>query len=201
MFLEKSLVRGRKNGWIEVISGSMFSGKTEELIRRLRRAKYANQKVEIFKPRIENRYSENEVVSHDARAIMSTPVESSANILLMVSDVEVVGIDEAQFFDDGLVDVCNKLANDGIRVIVAGLDMDYLGIPFGPVPRLMSIAEYVTKVHAICMRCGNLASYSHRLSNNDKRVLLGEKDAYEPLCRECFVEDQKKKQDKIIHDS
>lgn len=201
MFLEKSLVRGRKNGWIEVISGSMFSGKTEELIRRLRRAKYANQKVEIFKPRIENRYSENEVVSHDARAIMSTPVESSANILLMVSDVEVVGIDEAQFFDDGLVDVCNKLANDGIRVIVAGLDMDYLGIPFGPVPRLMSIAEYVTKVHAICMRCGNLASYSHRLSNNDKRVLLGEKDTYEPLCRECFVEDQKKKQDKIIHDS
>lgn len=193
MFLEKSLVRGRKNGWIEVISGSMFSGKTEELIRRLRRAKYANQKVEIFKPRIENRYSENEVVSHDARAIMSTPVESSANILLMVSDVEVVGIDEAQFFDDGLVDVCNKLANDGIRVIVAGLDMDYLGIPFGPVPRLMSIAEYVTKVHAICMRCGNLASYSHRLSNNDKRVLLGEKDTYEPLCRECFVEDQKKK--------
>ena len=193
MFLEKSLVRGRKHGWIEVIAGSMFSGKTEELIRRLRRAKYANQKVEIFKPRIETRYSEKEVVSHDARAIMSTPVESSANILLLVSDVEVVGIDEAQFFDEGLVEVCNKLANDGIRVIVAGLDMDYLGVPFGPVPKLMSIAEYVTKVHAICMRCGNLASYSHRLSNNDKRVLLGEKDAYEPLCRECFVEDRNKK--------
>lgn len=193
MFLEKSLVRGRKHGWIEVIAGSMFSGKTEELIRRLRRAKYANQKVEIFKPRIETRYSENEVVSHDARTIMSTPVESSANILLLVSDVEVVGIDEAQFFDEGLVEVCNKLANDGIRVIVAGLDMDYLGVPFGPVPKLMSIAEYVTKVHAICMRCGNLASYSHRLSNNDKRVLLGEKDAYEPLCRECFVEDRNKK--------
>lgn len=193
MFLEKSLVRGRKHGWIEVIAGSMFSGKTEELIRRLRRAKYANQKVEIFKPRIETRYSEKEVVSHDARAIMSTPVESSANILLLVSDVEVVGIDEAQFFDEGLVEVCNKLADDGIRVIVAGLDMDYLGVPFGPVPKLMSIAEYVTKVHAICMRCGNLASYSHRLSNNDKRVLLGEKDAYEPLCRECFVEDRNKK--------
>ncbi len=193
MFLEKSLLRGRKHGWIEVIAGSMFSGKTEELIRRLRRAKYANQKVEIFKPRIETRYSENEVVSHDARAIMSTPVESSANILLLVSDIEVVGIDEAQFFDEGLVEVCNKLANDGIRVIVAGLDMDYLGVPFGPVPKLMSIAEYVTKVHAICMRCGNLASYSHRLSSNDKRVLLGEKDAYEPLCRECFVEDKKQK--------
>ncbi|MEA1898137.1 MAG: thymidine kinase [Bacteroidota bacterium] len=194
MFLEKSLVRGRKHGWIEVIAGSMFSGKTEELIRRLRRAKYANQKVEIFKPQIETRYSEKEVISHDSRAIMSTPVESSANILLLVSDVEVVGIDEAQFFDKGLVEVCNKLANDGIRVIVAGLDMDYLGVPFGPVPKLMSIAEYVTKVHAICMRCGNLASYSHRLSNNDKRVLLGEKDAYEPLCRECFVEDQNKKE-------
>ncbi len=193
MFLEKSLVKGRKHGWIEVIAGSMFSGKTEELIRRLRRAKYANQKVEIFKPQIETRYSEKEVVSHDARAIMSTPVESSANILLLVSDVEVVGIDEAQFFDKGLVEVCNKLADDGIRVIVAGLDMDYLGVPFGPVPKLMSIAEYVTKVHAICMRCGNLASYSHRLSNNDKRVLLGEKDAYEPLCRECFVEDRNKK--------
>ncbi len=192
MFLEKSLVRGRKHGWIEVIAGSMFSGKTEELIRRLKRANYANQKVEIFKPRIENRYSEKEVVSHDARAIMSTPVESSANILLLVSDVEVVGIDEAQFFDEGLVEVCNKLANDGIRVIVAGLDMDYLGIPFGPVPELMAIAEYVTKVHAICMRCGNLASYSHRLSNDDKRVLLGEKDTYEPLCRECFVEDKNK---------
>jgi len=196
MFLEKSLVRGRKHGWIEVIAGSMFSGKTEELIRRLRRAKYANQKVVIFKPRIENRYSENEVVSHDARAIMSTPVESSANILLLVSDVEVVGIDEVQFFDDGLVEVCNKLANDGIRVIVAGLDMDYLGIPFGPMPNLMSIAEYVTKVHAICMRCGNLASYSHRLSNDNKRVLLGEKDSYEPLCRECFVEDQEQKNKK-----
>ncbi len=190
MFLEKSHVGGRKHGWIEVIAGSMFSGKTEELIRRMRRAKIANQKVEIFKPQIENRYSDVEVVSHDARAIMSTPVETSANILLMCSDVDVVGIDEAQFFDDGLIDVCNKLANSGVRVIVAGLDMDYLGVPFGPVPQLMAIAEYVTKVHAICVRCGNLASYSYRLTNDDKRVLLGEKEAYQPLCRECYVKEQ-----------
>ncbi len=186
MFLERSLVEGKKRGSVEVIAGSMFSGKTEELIRRLRRAKYANQKVEIFKPMMEKRYSEKAVVSHDARSISSTPVETAANILLMVSDVDVVGIDEAQFFDNGLIEVCNKLADNGVRVIVAGLDMDYLGVPFGPVPSLMAIAECVTKVHAICMQCGNLASYSHRITQDDRRVLLGEKDAYQPLCRECY---------------
>ena len=165
----------------------MFSGKTEELIRRLKRARIARQKVEIFKPRIEVRYSEEEVVSHDENAIQSTPVDSSANILLLASDVEVVGIDEAQFFDDGLVDVCNKLANKGIRVIVAGLDMDFKGVPFGPIPRLLSIAEYVTKVHAICVKCGNLAHYTHRLSEDDKLIVLGETDIYEPLCRICYA--------------
>ena len=165
----------------------MFSGKTEELIRRLKRARIARQKVEIFKPRIEVRYSEEEVVSHDENAILSTPVDSSANILLLASDVEVVGIDEAQFFDDGLVDVCNKLANKGIRVIVAGLDMDFKGVPFGPIPRLLSIAEYVTKVHAICVKCGNLAHYTHRLSEDDKLIVLGETDIYEPLCRICYA--------------
>lgn len=164
----------------------MFSGKTEELIRRLKRARIARQKVEIFKPRIEVRYSVEQVVSHDDNAIHSTPVDSSANIILLASGVEVVGIDEAQFFDDGLVDVCNQLANSGIRVIIAGLDMDYRGLPFGPMPRLMSIAEYVTKVHAICVRCGNLANYTHRLSEDDKLILLGETDIYEPLCRVCF---------------
>jgi len=164
----------------------MFSGKTEELIRRLKRAKIARQKVEIFKPRIEVRYSEEEVVSHDSNAIHSTPVDSASNILLLANEVEVVGIDEAQFFDDGLVSVCNQLANSGIRVIVAGLDMDYRGIPFGPMPKLLSIAEYVTKVHAICVRCGTLANHTHRLSEDDKLVVLGETDIYEPLCRECY---------------
>ncbi len=175
-----------QKGWIEVIVGSMFSGKTEELIRRLNRAKIAKQSVEIFKPAIDVRYSEEEVVSHNSNAILSTPVENSSNILLLANGVEVVGIDEAQFFDDGLVAVCNQLANDGIRVVVAGLDMDFSGKPFGVIPDLLATAEYVTKVHAICMRCGNLAQYSHRLSSNTDTVLLGEKDRYEPLCRECY---------------
>jgi thymidine kinase len=187
MFLENTVNKSRGQGWIEVITGSMFSGKTEELIRRLKRARIARQKVEIFKPRIEVRYSEVEVVSHDENAILSTPVDSASNILLLVSEVEVVGIDEAQFFDDALVGVCNQLAQDGIRVIVAGLDMDYRGNPFGPIPKLLSIAEYVTKVHAICVRCGALAHYTHRLSEDDKLIVLGETDIYEPLCRACYT--------------
>lgn len=186
MFLENDISSAGSRGWIEVVAGSMFSGKTEELIRRLNRAKIARQKVEIFKPKVDTRYSDDEVVSHNANAIRSTPVETAANILLLSSDVEVVGIDEAQFFDDGLAEVCNELANQGIRVIVAGLDMDFQGKPFGPIPALMATAEYVTKVHAVCMQCGNLAQYSHRLSDTDKLVLLGEKDAYEPLCRVCY---------------
>jgi len=190
MFLENTTGRSREQGWIEVITGSMFSGKTEELIRRLKRARIARQQVEIFKPRIEVRYSEEEVVSHDENVIHSTPVDSSANILLLASGVEVVGIDEAQFFDDGLVEVCNQLANSGIRVIVAGLDMDYKGVPFGPIPGLMSIAEYVSKVHAICVKCGNLANYTHRLSEDDKLIVLGETDIYEPLCRICYAKDK-----------
>jgi thymidine kinase len=182
MFLEST----KKSGWIEVITGSMFSGKTEELIRRLKRAQFANQRVEIFKPQIDVRYSDEEVVSHDANAIRSTPVSSSSNILLLTGDVDVIGIDEAQFFDEYLVAVCTQLAGRGVRVIAAGLDMDYTGKPFGVMPQLMAVAEYVTKVHAICMRCGDLAHNSHRLSNNDKLVVLGEKDTYEPLCRHCF---------------
>ncbi len=177
-----------RRGSIEVICGSMFSGKTEELIRRMRRAQFARQKVEIFKPAIDTRYSDIEVVSHDKKAIASTPVDSSGNILLLADDVEVVGIDEAQFFDDGLVDVCSELANRGIRVIIAGLDMDYRGKPFGPMPALMAIAEDVYKVHAICARCGSLAYVSHRLIESDKRVLLGETAEYEPICRRCFNE-------------
>lgn len=173
-------------GRIEVICGSMFSGKTEELIRRLRRAKFARQKVEIFKPAIDIRYSEEDVVSHDQNHILSTPLDSSASILLLSSDIDVVGIDEAQFFDIGLVDVCNELANRGVRVIIAGLDMDFKGIPFGPMPALCAIADDVTKVHAICVKCGNLAYVSHRLVDNDRRVLLGETQEYEPLCRECY---------------
>ncbi len=192
MFLEKSKDNRSPRGWIEVISGSMFSGKTEELIRRLKRAKIARQKVEIFKPQIDVRYSVEEVVSHDSNSIRSTPVSSSRNIPLMVSDVDVVGIDEAQFFDLGLVEVCNQLASQGIRVIVAGLDMDFRGKPFGPIPALLACAEYVTKVHAICMKCGNLAQYSHRISDSEKLVVLGEKDSYEPLCRECYNEIFKK---------
>jgi len=187
MFLENTAGSSSGQGWIEVITGSMFSGKTEELIRRLRRARIARQKVEIFKPKIEVRYSVEEVVSHDENTIHSTPVDSSANILLLASGVEVVGIDEAQFFDEGLIDVCNHLANNGIRVIVAGLDMDYKGIPFGPMPGLLSIAEYVTKVHAICVRCGALANFTHRLSEDDQLIVLGETDIYEPLCRVCYA--------------
>ena len=173
-------------GRIEVICGSMFSGKTEELIRRMRRASFAKQRVEIFKPAIDTRYSEENVVSHDQHAIQSTPVDSSSSILLLSSDAEVVGIDEAQFFDDGLVKVCNELANKGVRVIIAGLDMDFQGRPFGPIHELCAIADEVTKVHAICVKCGALAYISHRLVQNDKRVLLGEKLTYEPLCRECY---------------
>ena len=173
-------------GRIEVVCGSMFSGKTEELIRRMKRAEFAKQKVEIFKPSLDTRYSQEDVVSHDQNAIHSTPIDSSGAILLLASDIEVVGIDEAQFFDEGLVEVCNHLANNGVRVIVAGLDMDYKGVPFGPIPALCAIADEVTKVHAICVKCGSLAYVSHRLINNDRRVLLGEKDEYEPLCRECY---------------
>ena len=173
-------------GRIEVVCGSMFSGKTEELIRRMKRAKFAKQRVEIFKPRIDTRYSDVDVVSHDQNAIKSTPVESSSTILLLASDIDVVGIDEAQFLDDGLVDVCNELAYRGIRVIIAGLDMDFKGVPFGPMPALCAIADDVTKVHAICVKCGNLAYVSHRLVANDKRVLLGETSEYEPLCRDCY---------------
>lgn len=184
MFLENV----SRKGYIEVICGSMFSGKTEELIRRLKRAKFANQRVEIFKPKLDVRYSAEDVVSHDSNAIRSTPVDSSGNILLMAADVDVVGIDEAQFFDHNLVDVCRQLADNGVRVIVAGLDMDYRGVPFGPMPALMATAEYVTKVHAICVRCGNLAHHSHRLTADNQLVMLGEKDTYQPICRHCFRE-------------
>ena len=173
-------------GRIEVVCGSMFSGKTEELIRRMKRAKFAKQRVEIFKPSIDTRYSDNDVVSHDQNVIPSTPVDHSSSILLLSSDIDVVGIDEAQFLDMGLVDVCNELANRGVRVIIAGLDMDFRGVPFGPMPALCAIADDVTKVHAICVKCGNLAYVSHRLVENDKRVLLGETQEYEPLCRECY---------------
>lgn len=173
-------------GRIEVICGSMFSGKTEELIRRMKRAKFARQSVEIFKPAVDVRYSEEDVVSHEGNSIPSTPVESSASILLFGSDTEVVGIDEAQFFDDNLVDVCNQLANRGTRVIVAGLDLDFKGIPFGPMPALCAVADEVTKVHAICVHCGALAYVSHRTVDEDRRVLLGEQTVYEPLCRNCY---------------
>jgi len=168
------------------VCGSMFSGKTEELIRRLKRAKFAKQKVEIFKPSIDVRYSEQDVVSHDQNSIPSTPIDSSSSILLLAGDNDVIGIDEAQFLDNGLVDVCNQLAYRGIRVIIAGLDMDFKGVPFGPIPALCAIADEVTKVHAICVKCGSLAYISHRLVNSDKRVLLGETQEYEPLCRECY---------------
>ncbi len=186
MFLENTVNHKEQFGWIEVICGSMFSGKTEELIRRLKRAKIAQQKVEIFKPQVDTRYNEEMVVSHDANEIRSTPVPAAANIRLLADGCDVVGIDEAQFFDDEIVTVCNDLANKGVRVVVAGLDMDFKGNPFGPMPALMATAEYVTKVHAICTRTGNLANYSFRKSNNDKLVLLGETDAYEPLSRAAF---------------
>ena len=192
MFLENLNQAEPPRGHIEVICGSMFSGKTEELIRRLKRAKIARQKVEIFKPKVDTRYHAENVVSHDANFINSTPVDSSSQILLMATDVEVVGIDEAQFFDEELPAVCQSLANRGVRVIVAGLDMDYLGQPFGPIPVLVAQAEYVTKVHAICILCGGLANHSHRTVDNSSRILVGEQDAYLPLCRACFNQELKK---------
>jgi len=192
MFLENSTNNKQEAGWIEVVCGSMFSGKTEELIRRLKRAKIAKMKVEIFKPAVDTRYDEVKVVSHDKNEITSTPVQTSSNILLLANDVEVIGIDEAQFFDEELPEVCNELANRGIRVIVAGLDMDFQGKPFGPIPQILATAEYVTKVHAICMRCGKLAHISHRTVHNDKLVMLGETESYEPLCRTCYEKSKKK---------
>jgi thymidine kinase len=185
MFLEPHF-KGQRNGWIEVVCGCMFSGKTEELIRRLKRAKIAAQKVEIFKPSIDVRYDEISVVSHDTNAIMATPVDHSSKILKVSADTTVVGIDEAQFFDADLVENCQILAERGIRVIIAGLDMDYKGKPFGPMPNLLAVAEYVTKVHAICVHCGNLATHSYRLAQGDEVVLLGEKEQYEPRCRTCY---------------
>src|SRR5690554_2471750 len=186
MFLENTVNQEEQFGWIEVICGSMFSGKTEELIRRLKRARFANQRVEIFKPTVDNRYDDEMVVSHDSNEIDSTPVPAAANIPLLASGCDVVGIDEAQFFDDEIVQVCNDLANSGVRVIVAGLDMDFQGKPFSPMPYLMATAEYVTKVHAVCTRTGNLANYSYRKSDNDDLVLLGEKAEYEPLSRAAY---------------
>mgnify|MGYP002777208833 CR=1 FL=1 len=194
MFIEPQLGRSNKphkHGWIEVICGCMFSGKTEELIRRLNRALIARQKVEIFKPTIDTRYHEQKIVSHSDREIRSTPVNFAQDILLLAGDCDVVGIDEAQFFDDAIVEVCNSLANTGKRVIVAGLDMDFEGKPFGPMPNLLAVAEYVTKVHAICAQTGELASFSYRLSANESKVLLGEKDAYEARSRKAFVEGMK----------
>ena len=184
--VENLIVEAHRPGRIEVICGSMFSGKTEELIRRMKRAKFAKQKVEIFKPAIDTRYSEEDVVSHDQNSIHSTPIDASGAILLLASDIDVVGIDEAQFLDDNLVDVCNELAHRGIRVIIAGLDMDFKGVPFGPIPALCAIADEVTKVHAICVKCGALAYVSHRLVADEHRVMLGEQSEYEPLCRACY---------------
>ena len=186
MFLEHTGNRAQRRGWVEVICGSMFSGKTEELIRRLRRAEFARQKVEIFKPGTDTRYHETDVVSHDKNTIRSTPVPSSSNLLLLAGNIDVVWIDEAQFFDEGLPTVCEQLAAQGVRVIAAGLDMDFQGRPFGPMPQLLAMAEFVTKVHAICMRCGELAVYSHRTNANKDLIMLGETDSYEPLCRTCF---------------
>lgn len=186
MFLEYTGSKKHRFGWIEVICGSMFSGKTEELIRRLKRAEFAAQNVEIFKPEVDTRYDEETVVSHDENSIQSTAVRSSGNILILANNAQVVGIDEAQFFDMELINVCNQLASLGKRVVVAGLDMDYKGRPFGPMPGLMAVAEYVTKVHAICVKCGSLANHSHRVIDSEKLVELGEKEEYEALCRACF---------------
>ena len=193
MFIEPRAHTDKRKGWIEVICGSMFSGKTEELIRRLNRAKIANQKIEIFKPSVDIRYDETAVVSHNQNSIHSTPVNSSLNILLMCGDANVIGIDEAQFFDNELVFVCEKLAEQGVRVIVAGLDMDYLGKPFGPMPALMAIAEYVTKVHAICMVCNDIATHTYRKTDDNNLVMLGELDTYEARCRFCFNDGMKSK--------
>ena len=195
MFLENTVNHTEQFGWIEVICGSMFSGKTEELIRRLKRAQFAKQKVEIFKPAIDTRYDDEKVVSHNANAIRSTPVPSSEHIRILADDVKVVGIDEAQFFDEGIVQVCNDLANRGIRVIVAGLDMDFQGNPFGPMPALMATAEYVTKVHAVCVETGNLAHYSHRTIDNDELVVLGEKQEYLPLSRAAYFKAMQSRQE------
>lgn len=192
MFLENTVNQNEQFGWIEVICGSMFSGKTEELIRRLKRAQFAKQRIEIFKPSIDNRYDDELVTSHDQNQIRSTPVPAAANIPILASECDVVGIDEAQFFDSEIVQVCNDLANRGIRVIVAGLDMDFKGNPFGPMPALMATAEYVTKVHAVCTETGNLAQYSHRKSKDDNVVVLGEKDLYEPLSRAAFFKIREK---------
>lgn len=185
MFLEPHF-KGQRSGWIEVICGSMFSGKTEELIRRLKRAKIANQKVEIFHPKIDTRYGDSKVVSHDANYILSTPIDHSNQLLDLTEGVNVVGVDEAQFFDEELVENVQKLALRGIRVIAAGLDMDFRGKPFGPMPKLLAVAEYITKVHAICQHCGNLATHSYRLTEEGSQVVLGEKDRYEPRCRTCY---------------
>lgn len=195
MFIEPQLGRSLsgKSGWIEVICGCMFSGKTEELIRRLNRALIAQQKVEIFKPAVDTRYHTENIVSHSEREIRSTPVQFASDIILLAGECDVVGVDEAQFFDDAIVDVCNTLANSGKRVIVAGLDMDYEGNPFGPMPNLLAVAEYVTKVHAICAQTGELASFSYRLADNDSRVLLGEKNAYEARSRQAFFAGKKKR--------
>ncbi len=191
MFLEPRFHNTNRKGWIEVICGSMFSGKTEELIRRLNRARIANLQVEIYKPAIDTRYHETEIVSHNSNSIPSNPVNASLNILLMNNGADVIGIDEAQFFDEEIIYVCQTLAEQGTRVVVAGLDMDYLGRPFGPMPALMAIAEYVTKVHAICMVCGDLATHSYRKTSNQAQVMLGEKDTYEARCRACFNEGMK----------
>ena len=189
MFLENTINHAKQSGWMEVICGSMFSGKTEELIRRLRRAEMAGQQVEIFKPKLDNRYADEEVVSHNQNKIKSTPVETPDEILLFGSNCDVVGIDEAQFFDESIVEIANQLANNGVRVVIAGLDMDYMGRPFGPMPNLMATAEYVTKVHAICKKTGNLANYSMRTSGSDDLVQLGETDSYEAVSRKVFTEE------------
>ncbi|HMR93311.1 MAG TPA: thymidine kinase [Chitinophagaceae bacterium] len=190
MFIEPN-IRGERRGWIEVICGSMFSGKTEELIRRLKRVKIANLKVEIFKPAVDTRYDEMNIVSHDTNAILSTPIDNSQKILLMAQDVDVIGIDEAQFFDAELPGVCDELAYRGIRVIVAGLDMDYTGKPFGQMPFILAKADYVTKLHAICVKCGHIANYSYRKIPNEDQVMLGATDVYEPRCRQCYTEGSK----------
>lgn len=203
MFLEPHF-KGQRSGWIEVICGSMFSGKTEELIRRLKRAKIANQKVEIFKPKIDTRYDDVKVVSHDDNSILSTPIGDSRKLLDLTDGVGVVGVDEAQFFDDQLPEICQQLALRGIRVIVAGLDMDYKGVPFGPMPNLLAVAEYITKVHAICSHCGNLATHSFRLILNEDQVVLGEKESYEARCRTCYhmgnILNLKVKEKKELHE-
>lgn len=202
MFIEPRVGNGRelpRRGWIEVVVGSMFSGKTEELIRRLNRAKIARQRVEIFKPALDTRYHAEDVVSHNATSIRSTPIAFPQEMLLPASSCDVVGIDEAQFFDHSLVDVCNQLADHGVRVIVAGLDMDYQGKPFGPMPALLAVAEYVTKVHAVCVRCGDIATYSFRKAASAEQVLLGETDSYEARCRHCFLEGQQEKT--TLHDA